>query len=345
MIKVSIVIPVYKVELYIERCINSVLCQTYRNLEVIVVDDCTPDRSIEIAQNCICESGCNDLDFIFLKHEYNRGLSAARNTGTYAAKGEYIYYLDSDDEIIPKCIEKLIEAAINHPGVEIVQGHRTIISRILHKEIAEHMFVKDIDFIDDNNRIRQLYFSIGGTIPPNAWNKLIKIDFIRFNSLYFKEGILYEDMLWVFNVVKKLRTYCVVKEKTYIYYITPNSITSSTPCYTSVHNWGIILDEVTNNFDEPFYDEQVAYYLLHLIKHFDNNKEGKHIYRRLAKKYGAILFKRNHFHLFLLLIVYVYSLPINKWRRGKWRLMKAIQKIRDQDCYETLYNGKDRIKA
>ena len=76
--KVSIIIPVYKVEPYIERCIESVLRQTYRELEVIIVDDCTPDRSIERARNLINKANCKDLDFKLIKHDNNRGVSAAR---------------------------------------------------------------------------------------------------------------------------------------------------------------------------------------------------------------------------------------------------------------------------
>jgi glycosyltransferase involved in cell wall biosynthesis len=98
--KVSIIIPVYKVEAYIVRCIESVLRQTYRNLEVILVDDCTPDRSVELAKEYIEQSPLSkDLQFVYLKHDHNRGLSAARNTGMDAATGEYIYFLVPEGQV------------------------------------------------------------------------------------------------------------------------------------------------------------------------------------------------------------------------------------------------------
>lgn len=107
--KVSVIIPVYSVEPYIERCIESVLRQTYRDLEVIIVDDCTPDRSIELAKNLINKVNCKDLDYKFIKHDINRGLSVARNTGIKAATGDYLFFMDSDDWISDDCISLMVQ--------------------------------------------------------------------------------------------------------------------------------------------------------------------------------------------------------------------------------------------
>lgn len=106
---VSIIIPVYNVEPYVERCIESVLCQRYRELEVIIVDDCTSDHSIELIRKCINCSDSKGLVFKFLKHDKNRGISAARNTGIRAATGDYIFLMDSDDRISENCISLLVE--------------------------------------------------------------------------------------------------------------------------------------------------------------------------------------------------------------------------------------------
>ena len=100
MTTISIIIPIYNVEPYIIRCVDSVLRQTYRQLEIILVDDCSPDHSMEIARKHIeASTSSKGLKFKYIKHEKNRGLSAARNSGLDAATGEYIYFLDSDDEI------------------------------------------------------------------------------------------------------------------------------------------------------------------------------------------------------------------------------------------------------
>lgn len=330
MIKVSIIIPIYKDEPYVERCIRSVLRQTYRNLEVILVDDCTPDRSMEIAKGCIQELECSDLEFKFLRHECNRGLSAARNTGTAAAKGEYIYYMDSDDEIIPECIEKMVDVTKKYPDVEVVQGYNTIISQIAQEKKEDAITIKSIDYIDDNNWIREHYFCWDKRIHVTAWNKLIRSDFIRKNFLYFKEGVLHEDILWMFYVAKKLRKYSVVNVETYIHYIVPNTITTSTPSIVKAKHISIIIDDVLKNFDEPYYDRQVAIYLSLLINHFDDIEEERHTYHKLANKFGAILFKRKQLYLSLLLIIYVYSQPINKQKKGKWRLLGNLHKLYNQ---------------
>ena len=110
---ITIVIPVYNVESYISDCLQSVMRQTYKGpLECILVDDCGTDKSIEIAQNMIAEYN-GPIEFKVLHHEHNRGVSAARNTGIDAAKGDYVCFLDSDDWISDDCIEKLAQPLQN----------------------------------------------------------------------------------------------------------------------------------------------------------------------------------------------------------------------------------------
>ena len=120
---VSIIIPVYNVAPYIEACLKSVMRQTYSgSMECLVVDDCGTDESIAIAERMIAEYDGSIL-FQILHHEHNRGLSAARNTGTLQATGDYLYYLDSDDEITDECIELLMQKMLKNPDLEMVQGN------------------------------------------------------------------------------------------------------------------------------------------------------------------------------------------------------------------------------
>lgn len=114
---ISIIIPVYQVSDYVERCIRSVMSQTFMGIECIIVDDATEDDSIKKCQQLIEEynenlEGKERIIFKILRHEKNRGLSAARNTGTKAAIGEYIFYLDSDDEITLDCMDKMMLMAV-----------------------------------------------------------------------------------------------------------------------------------------------------------------------------------------------------------------------------------------
>lgn len=89
---ISIIVPVYKVEKYLRRCIQSIICQTYSNIEIILVDDGSPDRCPEI-----CDEYASKDERIKVIHQENKGVSAARNAGLDAAKGEYVAFVDSDD--------------------------------------------------------------------------------------------------------------------------------------------------------------------------------------------------------------------------------------------------------
>ena len=105
MAKISVVLPIYNVGKYIEKCLESIQNQTFKDFEAICVDDCGTDNSIEIAQRFIEK----DSRFKLVRHEHNRGLSAARNTGIDMATGEYIVFIDSDDWVEPTLLEKILD--------------------------------------------------------------------------------------------------------------------------------------------------------------------------------------------------------------------------------------------
>ena len=110
-IRVSILIPVYGVEAYIERCAVSLFEQTYREIEFVFVDDCTPDRSMDVLRETMDRYPGRAGEVRIIRHETNLGLAAARKTGIDAATGEYIMFVDSDDWLEPDAVEKLLAAA------------------------------------------------------------------------------------------------------------------------------------------------------------------------------------------------------------------------------------------
>ena len=112
--KVSIIIPVYNVAPYIKRCLDSVVAQSFQDIECILVDDCGTDNSKEIVQQYI-DNYQGQIQFKFIHHEKNLGLSGARNTGIKVATGEWLYFLDSDDSIIPDCIAILLALQEKYP--------------------------------------------------------------------------------------------------------------------------------------------------------------------------------------------------------------------------------------
>ena len=215
--KITIVVPVYNVEAYIEDCLKSIAAQTYKGkLECIIVDDCTQDNSCAVIEHFIKEYK-GTIDFKLLHHNVNRGLSAARNTGIDAATGEYIYFLDSDDEITPNCIELLAEPLKEKKydiiiGEYIVDGNNNILPLHLEKE-GETLTTESI---------RDSYCSVKWYVM--AWNKLYSLDYIKKHNLSFKEGLINEDELWSFQIASTAESMYTIKKMTYIYKTRDSSI-------------------------------------------------------------------------------------------------------------------------
>lgn len=246
--KVSIIIPVYNKEDYIERCICSVMNQTYRCLEVILIDDCSPDGSMAVAKRVIAESeNSKDLEFVFLKHEKNLGLSEARNTGIRAASGDYLFFLDSDDAFTPSCISLMMEQVRMHPDVELVQGYTVSVPDDIyyHTEELGRMgyWESNLLYVYEMNRMQNF--------PITAWNKLLNRDFVVRNNLFFMKGIIHEDLHWMFYVARCVSRFAFIPETTYMRYYTPNSIMTSLKPQESCACMAKILYDVVPKIDYP----------------------------------------------------------------------------------------------
>ena len=216
--KITIVVPVYNVEPYIKDCLASIAAQTYNNdIECIIVNDCTPDGSCVIIEHFIKEYKGN-IEFKLLHHTRNRGLSAARNTGIDAATGEYIYFLDSDDEITPECIE-LLATPLEKEKYDFVIGNYIT----TNSNIEFPPLLLEEGKVCNNGEIRTSHFT--GKWYVMAWNKLCKLTFIRKEKIYFKEGVVDEDELWSFQLACTAQSMHIVKKDTYIYKIRESSIT------------------------------------------------------------------------------------------------------------------------
>ena len=213
---VSIVVPVYGVEKYVGRCFDSVAAQTYPNLECVFVDDRGPDASMDVLRERIAAYRGN-VRFRVVRHERNRGLSAARNTGADAATGEYVYFLDSDDLLTPDCVALLAEP-LRERRVDFVLGNYAS-----GGDRSCFIPVKAADgFIRGNAEIRARY--LRGEWFMMAWNRLVKREFLVRENLRFAEGLLHEDNLWSFQLACVAESMCVVRAPTYVYTIRGNSI-------------------------------------------------------------------------------------------------------------------------
>lgn len=211
--KVSIIIPIYNVEKEIERCLESVLKQDHPEIEIILVNDCTPDSSIILAKQIIKNSTIL-TQAIFVEHTVNQGLSAARNSGIKASSGDYLFFLDSDDALSHSgVISSLI--ALNNKGnrekYEVIIGNYQQISdddKVLGMQ-------KDYD-LQSQLDVYSAYTK--GDLSITAWGRLIQRSFVTENQLYFKEGIYHEDELWSFSVFQRARKVITTSSVIYDYH-------------------------------------------------------------------------------------------------------------------------------
>ena len=203
---ISIIIPIYNVQEFLVKCVHSACSQTYKKIEIILVNDGSTDNSSDI-----CNILAKQDERITVIHQKNGGLSDARNTGTKAANGAYIFYLDSDDYISIQCLESLSKEILKHDA-----------------EVAQANFYYDYpDYLLYNNKLKNkviiytkeeaLTKLIEQQVIKNfAWGKLIRADIAK--KHLFPKGKYFEDTLWMYQVIKASKKYVIVS-KPMLYYL------------------------------------------------------------------------------------------------------------------------------
>ncbi len=217
--KISIIIPVYNVAPYIEECIQSVMNQTYRNLEVLIVDDCGADDSMEIISNMFKgreEVSFNGILFRIIHHEQNKGLSEARNTGLKFATGEYIYFLDSDDYLFDNSIECMVDQA-QKTNADIIEA------RIESGVTDQRNYI--FGLTTDKKTIMDIFYSRMMHI--EVYARLVKRALISDNHLSFYKDLISEDVPWSFQIFCCANSVFFMSEKLYYYRRRPDSIMTS----------------------------------------------------------------------------------------------------------------------
>ena len=212
----------YQVEQYLAICLKSITDQTMTDgVECILVDGCGSDRSLFIAKDFIEHYQGNVL-FRIVEREKNGGLSAARNSGIDVASGEYVYFLDSDDEITPNCLEIMWSLVEKYGKVNLVQG-----AFFEDEKYANSISnIKFPEFCTCQAEIKTFLLQYLGDIV-GAQSRLINLSFLKEHHLYFEEGIIHEDNLWTFFLSKYVRTMAYCDVCTYYHRYNPNSITGN----------------------------------------------------------------------------------------------------------------------
>lgn len=200
---ISIIIPVYNVEKYIDRCLSSVINQIYKNIEIIVVNDGSTDNSENI-----CKKYAEEDKRIVLTNQSNKGLSAARNAGLEAAKGKYVMFVDSDDYVE--------ENYVFHPYHKLIETDSDIVEfnyRVCYKNGEKEILINDHEFTVYGIDI--LRYNLQGRISDRSWNKLYKKEL--FNEIKFPEGEIYEEVGTTFLLLKQARSYAFIPDVFYNY--------------------------------------------------------------------------------------------------------------------------------
>ena len=243
---VSIIVPVYNVEKYIDKCLNSLVNQTLKNIEIIVVNDGTKDNSQKII-----DKYTKKYSFIRSYIKENGGLSSARNYGLKHAKGEYIAFVDSDDFVDKNMFEQMYLYAKNNKYDIVVCDTINVYND------KQSYRISNLKYSDDD--VKNYIIS-----PPMACIRIYKKNI--FEKVSFKEGILYEDLNLTPSLVQYTKKIGFINKGYYYYYQRINSIMKQTNFNEKLLD---IFEVLNNNYDLLYnsYPEEIEYlYITHLLR-------------------------------------------------------------------------------
>lgn len=256
---ISIIVPVYKVEKELDRCVQSLLHQTYSNIEIILVDDGSPDRCPEL-----CDHYALQDNRVTVIHKQNGGLSDARNAGLDVAKGEFILYVDSDDYIEFDSCERLLKNVVE--DVDIVVGAckqicKDIVTYQRHTNIIPGKIYTAREFVIMSIKNFEWYAP--------AWLNLYKRQFLIDNKLYYKKGYLYEDIQMLPRLFLSAKRVVYVDYSFYNYIIRENSIMTSENSPQKIKmtldiytDWYVLISEITDvEYQKYLYGYLIKLYL------------------------------------------------------------------------------------
>ena len=263
MCEISVIIPVYNVENYLKECLDSVANQSFRDIEIICVNDGSTDKSLEILENYTDER-------IKIINQKNKGLGAARNTGILNAKGKYIFFLDSDDCIDLECLEKVYNNITSNDSDVVLFKFQSFGGKNTNKKGEGFKIDKifgDVDYSeftftykDVKRHVLNSYYS--------ACLKLYKKDLIDFK---FPENIFFEDVLFHVKVMLKASKISFVNENLYLYRLNDDSIiNSNTKGYDIFKVINMVEDYLKSNnyiheFKTEFANFKIAQILLYIV--------------------------------------------------------------------------------
>lgn len=240
--KVSYILPIYKVEAYLRQCVESLTCQTFRNIEIILVDDGSPDGC-----PALCDKLATEDDRIRVVHKPNGGLSDARNAGLDVATGDYVIFVDSDDFWMgDESLQRMINVAEANADCDFV-GYNCN-----YYYPASNRYTKWVEYSSDilvpvtGDKAMQLLVA-SGTFPMSACMKLIKRRVLVENNIRFKKGQIAEDIPWFINLLEKTSKCMFVNDYVYAY---RQNVTGSISSFVSERSFNNLLNIVKTELDK-----------------------------------------------------------------------------------------------
>ncbi|SNR76007.1 glycosyltransferase family 2 protein [Lutibacter flavus] len=325
----SIVIPVYNVEKYLQQCIDSVLAQNYTDFQIILVNDGSTDGSGKL-----CDDYAKNENRIEVIHQSNKGLSEARNNGLKIARGDYIWFIDSDDWIVKNAINTVVEE-LKKEKVEML-GFSMIDFKESSQQFSEPFLLKDIETTNGNNFIKknEMFYA-------PVCSYIYQSSFIKKYQFVFKENIIHEDEyfnLICFSKVKKIKK---IAKTLYYYRRRDNSVSSSKISIIKI-NSTIELVKISirlrnSELDYSFIENQIFNYICSLFGYLNKvNLPIKQKYRIIkeVKLLVAQQAKLKNDSNFILMEKYIYNVNIisfyfyiNYFRLLRYYIEAFIKKI------------------
>lgn len=216
---ISVIVPVYNVERSLEKCLNSIVEQTFKNFELICVNDGATDSS-----RAILESFLTKEPRLIIIDKPNGGLSSARNEGLKHANGKFIVFIDSDDWIAPSTFEKAVKH-INEDTGMVFWGAEVVLAPY-ETEKPPHFDITVMSHRRKYAGYKKLNERLSATTPVTAWNKLFRADIIKKHNIIFPQGLLYEDNAFWWQYILWIKSIYYIDENLYFYTQSRGSIMS-----------------------------------------------------------------------------------------------------------------------
>ena len=286
--KISVIVPIYNTEKYLHKCIDSILNQTFKDLEVILVDDGSTDSS-----GAICDEYAKKDERVVVIHKENGGQATARNIGLDIAKGEYISFIDSDDYIENDMYESMLDA-IERTGADVAMCGKLLVSE--DYKFTQNRFVLNDEVVWESNEVKRR-FLLSDCIGSSPCDKLMKKELFQENDpVRFPKGYICEDLVPIFKMLCKTKKLVHVGKGYYNYYQRKNSTSRGDvlqeKTYGMLYYPAQIKDIVNKEYAELYFEAD--YYYAVRLGHFLtrlSSKHNKREYKRYRKEY--LTYKKN----------------------------------------------------